>query len=195
MDQPPIIALHGLRPTSYPKYPITKCLSCYVNEPRPFLKLFRSQVIQTFVANGFVPFVEADVDKPVTLAIMETSHRLRTDIYIQKSSHSRGGFYLAPDFDASDLHPKYENFPWTGDFPLDKLCISELGPKDIWRDGKIVRTGYRDIACVPLPGVAAVENETSERSDEKYSPAVYMLLENRPVTPSLIRSTPPARAP
>lgn len=131
----------------------------------------------------------------MTLAIMDTSHRLRTDIYIQKSSHTRGGFYLAPEFDASDLHPKYENFPWTGDFPLDKLCISELGPKDIWRDGKVVRTGYRDIACVPLPGVAAVESETSERSDEEYSPAVFMLPENQPETPSLIRSTPPARAP
>lgn len=94
-----------------------------------------------------------------------------------------------PDFDASDLHPKYENFPWTGEFPSEKLCISEIGLKDVWRDGKFLRTGYRDIACVPLPG-ATLENMSPEHLDEEYLPAAKARRKNLPLTPLVIPSTP-----
>ena len=125
---------------------------------------------------------------------METRRRLRTDIYIQGASKEKGGDYAAPHFDATDLHAKYKDIAWTEDFELEKLCISELGPKDFWRDGRVVRTGYRDVACVPLPGIVSASIDC-EMSDEEYTAAAYVKTQNRLATPRLIPSTPPPRVP
>ncbi|KAL9619327.1 MAG: hypothetical protein Q9204_008308 [Flavoplaca sp. TL-2023a] len=193
----PVITLRGLcRPTGVVDYPITKSLICHVTEPRPFLTQFGDQIYRTFVAHDFVPFVirTSSKRKRILLNIMETGHRLRTDMFIQGASRHLGGKYVAPNFDASDLHTKYENYSWTEEFPLEKLCLSQLGQKDFWRDGKVVRTGYHDIACVPLPGVVSA-SINCELSDEEYTSAAYVKTQNQPVTPRLIPSTPPPRVP
>lgn len=153
---------------------------CGVTEPRPFLAQLRDKIYRTFVAKEFVSFVRlnrVDEDEKMALSIMETRHRLRTDLFIKDASKITGGTYTAPSFDASDLHAKYEDFSWTEEFPLEKLCISEMGPKDFLRDGKVVRPGYRDIACVPLPGVVAASTGC-EPSDEDYLPAACAKVEN-----------------
>ncbi|KAL8645404.1 MAG: hypothetical protein Q9226_007323 [Calogaya cf. arnoldii] len=72
-------------------------------------------------------------------------------------------------FDASDLYPKYKVFEWTTPFPLERLCISEIGLKDFYKDGKLVRTGYSDVACITLPGVSSsiLADSVLERANQK----------------------------
>ena len=80
--------------------------------------------------------------------------RLKTDFPKTDPNTGKNKGLVSARFDASDLHPKYEDFQWTIAFPLEKLCLTEIGLKDILRNGKVVKARtYRDIASVFLPGV------------------------------------------
>lgn len=112
---------------------------------------------------------------------------LRSSVWRSRPSLGGKKCRLQPDFDASDLHLKYENNPWTTEFPLEKLCISEIALKDFLTDGKVVGTGYRDVACVPLPGVSTSPS-VGERING-YRTAAILRENNRTLTPLLIPST------
>ena len=115
-----------------------------------------------------------------------------TDVVNQKITLRGKGYVRRPKFDASDLVQKYKDFEWTTEFPLERLCMSELGLKDFREDGELVRTGYHDIACVPLPGVPAhvVDELATRRSNEQHEKAYKTKQRKLPKCPLLIPSTP-----
>lgn len=92
------------------------------------------------------------------------------------------------DFDGSDFYPKYENFLWTQEFPLEKIYISEFGLRVITRKGDFIRTGYYNIVCAPLPGVAA-QAVTADYPDDEYERAAKKIRRYTPVTPLLVLLT------
>ncbi len=102
----------------------------------------------------------------------------------------RKGICRQPSFDvASHLLPKYKNLQMTDGFPLEKLCIAELGLKDVWTRGDFVREDYRDIACIPLPGVPP-DTVSVCHPDEKYTKAARSVTRDYPITPLYIPSMP-----
>ena len=116
----------------------------------------------------------------------------RTDVANQKITLSGKGYVRSPNFDSSDLVQKYKDLEWTTEFPLERLCISERGLKDFRKDGELVRTGFHDIASVPLPGVPArvVDELATRRSNEEHEKAYKTKKQNFPTYPLLIPSTP-----
>lgn len=72
---------------------------------------------------------------------------------------------------------------------MKKLCISEMGLKDFLQEGKIVGTGYRDIACVPLPCAPAIPSGGGRI--DGYTRAAMTMVKNSPINPLLIPSMPP----
>jgi len=188
--QAPAVALQGLQdPQRTVHYPhATRELRCYVKEYAPFLAHFRSLVCFEFEKAGFVPVAPIKPSGIVACTLMDIRY-LRTNVWRSDPAVRGKERRLQPNFDASDLHFKYENYPWTTYFPLEKLCISEIGLKDFLQEGKVVGTGYRDIACVPLPGAPAIPS-VGGRIDG-YTRAAITMQKNSPVTPLLIPSTPP----
>lgn len=167
----PAITLTGLAPVYGADYPFgTKLMSCHVVKNTPFIKLFRNIIIDTFVVGGFVQaYSEQDLiwDQPPTQKMMNVDPTLRTDVPNDKYSTGGEILYRSPNVDVAELHTKYKDFPWTQQFPLERLCITESGLKDVWKKRKFIRTGYRDIASIPLPGVPADAIQT-EDLDEEY---------------------------
>ena len=60
---------------------------------------------------------------------------------------------LRPRFDARDLCEKYKDVVWAKNVHLDRVCISEIGPENVYEDEEVLGVRYNDIASVPLPGV------------------------------------------
>ncbi|KAL8838698.1 MAG: hypothetical protein Q9176_004938 [Flavoplaca citrina] len=114
----------------------------------------------------------------------------RTDIPKAEPVTPRGiSDRFSPKFDASHLLPKYEDFRWTEEFSLEKLCISKLGIQDLYRKGTLIEEVYRDIACVPLPGVS-VADVCAGRPDDRYEKAGKTMKSKAPITPLVIPSMP-----
>lgn len=59
-------------------------------------------------------------------------------------------------FDATGLWREYNDLLWARNFQLEKLRICEMGLKNIYNKGKLVGTGYKEVASVPLPGASSV---------------------------------------
>lgn len=152
----PFIALHGLHEQpSQPDYPkAAMSLQCNVKESFRFLQGFCAPVMNVFIAKGFIPALQPKADL-LQSCLMRTSNA-KSNVPLSKEAAARalGRKYLSPVFDASDLHRKYKDFPWTSEFPLERMCISEYVLRDVWKGPNFVRTAYRDIASVPLPGVS-----------------------------------------
>ncbi|KAL9022991.1 MAG: hypothetical protein Q9180_008447, partial [Flavoplaca navasiana] len=178
----PSVSLYGLdeevaQPTSSKG---TGYLACGIRESHPFLQNFRTFVDTAFYSNGLMP-IPLRGDKSPYVRILNLNY-CRTEIAKEKITLRGKGYVLSPKFDASDLYQKYKDFAWTTEFPLEMLCISELGLKDFWKDGKVVRTSYRDIACVPLPGVSehTVAEIAAQQSTEDYAKAEKSYKQNQP---------------
>ena len=188
----PSVSLYGLNenlavPTSSKG---TSYLACGIRESHPFLRNFRTFVDQAFFSKGLMPILPLGANSP-TVRILNLNY-YPTEIANEKPILRRKGRALAAKFDGSDLYPRYKDFAWTTEFPLERICISELGLKDFRKNGKLVRTGYRDIACAPLPGVSkdTVAEIAAEQSMEQFEKAYKTRPRNFPVYPLLIPSTP-----
>ncbi len=112
---------------------------------------------------------------------------LHTDELNTRPELEGRGRYRSPRFDASDVHLQYANFPFTNDFPLETLCISEVGLKDVYVKGEKISTGYRDIASVPFPGVVLAEHVEkvyvkAARTTKKDQPHVLRLIPSMPAS-------------
>lgn len=171
--QIPRVSLYGLdenvaRPRSLEG---TGYLACGIRESHPFLKNFRSLVNTIFYSNGLMPILPRE-DSSLLVRILNLNY-YRTEIVNEKITLRGKGFVRSPKFNAADLYQQYKDFTWTTEFSLERLCISELGLKDFRRDGKLVRTGHRDIACVPLPGVSedTIATVAAQQSTEDYAKA------------------------
>lgn len=66
---------------------------------------------------------------------------------------------MRPRFDATELYPKYRELTWASDVQLEKLSICRLGLRDIYKEGRLVGQGYKEIASVQLPGAPSVSSE------------------------------------
>ncbi|KAL8749546.1 MAG: hypothetical protein Q9184_006767 [Pyrenodesmia sp. 2 TL-2023] len=118
-----------------------------------------------------------------------STNPLKSKVPVGNPTMRGTGWTRSPNFDASDIHSKYKSFSWTQEFPLEKLCITELGLRDISRKGAFIRTGYRDVACVPLPGVSTSE-VTAGHPDKEYKKATKTYTKQKTITPYQIPSTP-----
>ncbi|KAL8644726.1 MAG: hypothetical protein Q9226_007619 [Calogaya cf. arnoldii] len=185
---PPVVALHGLVEKPRPLYP-KKALNlvCNVNEPQPFLIDFASRISDIFIARDFMPAIKHRPDS-LRMPLMRTN-RLKSDVrkFSIKPSPKRFGFYEIPSFDASDLHTEYKDYPWTTEFPLEMMCISEFHLRNVWKNGEFVRTAWKDIASVPLPGVSQ-DVVSAKDPDEYYINKWYS---KKSQTSLRIPSTPP----
>lgn len=152
---------------------------------------FCAKVHSVFLAEGFIPAITPR-SRPLQTYIMTTRY-LQTDVLIDKVTMKGRGYLRSPGFDASVIYQKYKDIEWADEFPLERVCISEPGLKDFWKDGEFVRTDYRDIACVPFPGVPAriVAEIATQRSNETYEKAHKTIARKLPRCPSLIPSTLP----
>ena len=159
---------------------------CHVKEARPFLVDFSSRVGDIFAANGLVPVI-SPMDDPLKVSIMRTTF-IKSDVRNIKPSLRKLRLYRSPVFDASDLHAKYRDHPWTTEFPLERICISEFRLRDVWKHGKFVKTALKDIVSVPLPGVSQ-DVVGVEDPDEDYIKRKYI---KTPLVPFQIPSTPPS---
>lgn len=186
--QPPSVTLRGLLGTDKSKHLSSAVgLRCHVKETKPSLGDFRFTVNDAFVAAGLMPAVKIRAQLSDTTIM--TTRFLRTDVINEKPNLRGKGILRIPSFDASDLYPKYEDFAWTTEFPLERLCISELRLKDVWRKGKFITTAYRDIASVSFPG-APTSSQPAGHPDDVYLTAAKTAWWKLPVMPLLIPSTP-----
>ncbi|KAL8672568.1 MAG: hypothetical protein Q9168_002973 [Polycauliona sp. 1 TL-2023] len=189
--QPPVIALRGLAKGKGNYFPLLKKLECFISEPEPFLAGFRSLFVDAFVTAGLMPEGLATGWGHERTQKMMSTMFLTTKVPNGKRSLRAKGATRSPYLDVSDLQPKHQDTQWTEYFPLEKVYISELGLQDLYRDGDFVEEAYRDIACVPLPGVSATDI-CAARSDDVYTKARRAKYKNYPVTSMVIPSTPPA---
>lgn len=168
---PPVIALHGLQEKPSPSYPKEALrLVCNVNEPQPFLIDFASRISDIFITEGFIPAIKPRPDW-LRVPIMQTKY-VKSNFRKSKPSLKRSEFYKPATFDASDLHTEYKDYPWTTEFPLERMCISKVGLRGVWKNREFVRTAFKDIASVPLPGVLQAVVSV-EDPDEYYTNRWY----------------------
>lgn len=59
----------------------------------------------------------------------------------------------APPFDARALLERFNDVVWAKGVHLDRVCISEVWPRDIIRGGECTGVGFHDIVSIPLPSV------------------------------------------
>jgi len=189
--QAPIISLQGLGlgPSDERFLRNAKELSCHIRENRPFLEQFKLIVSKIFQDAELIQ-VSSPITRRLILKLMNTAY-LRTDIPNEKPTLKGRNAFLEPSFDASDLISKYRDFTWTTDFPLERLCISELGLKDFVRNGEVVRMGSRDIASVALPGSMS-GGAPDEVPNDTYKKAAKTIKKTHPVCPLVIPSSPPS---
>ena len=64
-------------------------------------------------------------------------------------------------WDVRDLYAKYRDNTWAADFPLQRLCITEVRSMDICKDGEIIGRGCPELASVPLPGIKHLEQDAA----------------------------------
>ena len=59
----------------------------------------------------------------------------------------------APPFDARAICEKFNDVVWAKGVHLDRICISEIGAKDVIRAGECIGKMFHDIVSIPLPSV------------------------------------------
>ncbi|KAI4231737.1 MAG: hypothetical protein LQ352_008388, partial [Teloschistes flavicans] len=161
--QVPVVSLHGLSSNDRMLKRATS-LKAIVQEPRPFLSEFRRRVCDRFVAERLMARDELKPFRPkarLMARLMSTNGRRTENL----RKIGKRGWLPQPVMDASGIFPKYKDFPWTADFPLERLCISEKELKDVTRDGEIMWTGYRDIASICFPAFHEDQVATEQEGD------------------------------
>lgn len=161
-----------------------------VQEPRPFLPIFRHRICNSFIKGPML--ADGPNISQLQLQLMST-RRLRTEAVVPGSRDwgtNKSPWYRQPVFDASEIILKYGDFTWTTTFPLERPCISETGPKAVIRNGKLLCTGYRNIASVCFPHFQKEEVST-EQAGDVYTGVNSHTDTQRPITPLIIPSTSP----
>ena len=186
-SRPPVIVMQGLQRDE--RFPMMKSFRCYIREPEPFLQPLRSMMIDAFSQARLMSTPPKKDSCDITQRMMDLTYT-RTDIPKVGPKIPRGiSDHFPPKFDASHLLPKYEDFRWTEEFSLEKLCISKRGLQDLYRQETLIGEVYRDIACIPLPGVSATD-VCAGRPDDRYEKAVKTMPSQAPITPLVIPSMP-----
>ena len=113
--------------------------------------------------------VVSKTNREVKFGVM-TTHLLRPKAIRTLGKHP---IPKEPDLDVASLCDRYKDFIWAKDVPLEKICLSDVGLKDVWSQGRIVAHAvYRDIASVALPGAHSISlPSTKYEFKHKYAPA------------------------
>lgn len=136
-----------------------------IAEPQPFIAAFASQIFYAFEDHSFGLHAGPPYRNPCA-NIMSTS-RLPSDRVYERSDLQFRGIHKAviATFDATDFHAKYKDFPWTTYFPLERICLSPIGLKDIWTEERLVRTAFRDTVTVFFSGATADKSHAEHPND------------------------------
>lgn len=123
-----------------------------------------SGLLQTFCRNLRQEFVEAGLGREDPREIRLMDHEfcqirvidtkgLSSGIPNNKPTLKHLKKDMLPRFDARDMCVKFKDIVWGKSIHLDRVCIGEFNPQEIFEDGEKVGYRYHDIASVPLPGV------------------------------------------
>ncbi|KAL8628203.1 hypothetical protein Q9189_006095 [Teloschistes chrysophthalmus] len=170
--QTPTVSLHG--PTSKVGMSgIDRALRLKMNvqEPRPFLLEFRRRIRNLFMVEGLMP-EDAPIGaqlNPLMPSLLSTL-RLRTVTIKFASRVGRpiigSARYRRPVFGASNIFPKYANFPWTANFPLERLCISETGLKGEGELKEKMSDGEEPTSPIPVADPEAGDNASGDNAPD-----------------------------
>ena len=83
--------------------------------------------------------------------------------------------YRLATFDLREFYNKFKDVMWAANFPLERLCLSELNSCDIVKDGILIGRGCREMASVPLPGVQRLGTEPELQGVEYVQPRITVL--------------------
>ena len=130
----------------------------------------RSQLLPRVCADIFQMFRDADlVANNITAGSRDQVQHLLRGLFTQMVSTKRlhtivdnldpSSEKMDVRFDPTDLLHKHRDLIWAEPFKLEKLSIRELGLQDIFRDGRLISRGYKEIGSVPLPGAPIVQPE------------------------------------
>ena len=132
------------------------CLHIFLREPSDLFQSFCSCLRQEFSAAGLAIRTPTERDNG-GLAFRQAraldTKGLGSGIPKTKPKLKGFGLELRPRFDARDLCEKFRDVVWAKDVHLDRVCISEFLPENIFEDGQIIGVRHRDIVSIPLPGV------------------------------------------
>ncbi len=131
-------------------------LYTFIKEPTDLLQSFCNVLSQKFMDAGFER--RNPIHRPLgsrqfrQIRVIDTKG-LSSGVLNTKPTLRHLHQHRVPRFDARDLCEKFKDIVWAKGVHLDRVCISELKPKDIAEDGQRVGTQYHDIVRIPLPGV------------------------------------------
>ena len=132
------------------------CLYTFIKDPLGLMQSFCSCLSQEFFAAGLAKNNPIQADHG-GLQFCQTkvidTRGLKSGIPKTKPSQKHLGIDLSPRFDARDLLEKFRDVVWAKDVHLDRVCISELVPSNIFEHGQVIGVRHRDIVSIPLPGV------------------------------------------
>ena len=148
----------GLSPLHRFTLDIRSVMSLYtsIKGPSGLFQSFCSCLSQEFSAAGLAKKnpLERDVGSlRFNQARVIDTKGLKSGIPKTKSTLKHLGLDRVPRIDARDLCEKFGDVVWAKDVHLDRVCISEMIPEEIFEDGQCIGLRYRDIVSIPLPGV------------------------------------------
>ena len=131
-------------------------LFTFIKEPSGLFQLFCSCLYREFLAAGLAKTRPSHKDRGglefgQTKCI--TTNGLNSGIPKLKPTLKHLGFEKVPRFDAVDLCEKFGDVVWAKNVHLDKVCISELIPEQVFEDGQCIGVRHCDLISIPLPGV------------------------------------------
>lgn len=125
------------------------------------LAAFCARVGQTFHDNGLlkIKYGKDLAGLPLHAKILNWTAKLpdgpNADTTLRNGRWKRP---MSARIDAVPLLAKYDTHVWVENVPLERLVISELGMKRRKDPNRHDDRYYKDIACVPLPGMQGLQD-------------------------------------
>ena len=157
-------------------------MSYNIVESQPWLHHITPIVFSLFADRGYTPLKPPQFP-PLNVKMMTTD-------YLRAPGVRKIGYPRSPNFDASALLSEYKDHSWTTEVPLERICLSQFGVKDVIRQGQVIRTGYRDVAAAYFPGMFQ-DMDNAEHSTDAYVKAAKCNQKKQPLMPRVIPSSTP----
>ena len=95
---------------------------------------------------------------------------------------------VRPKFEAGDIYARYANKVWVDNLPLDRICFSNTGLKDMIKNNEVVGTGWETILSRPLSGTPGMTLEP-EDPEIKYVKSAERASASRVIMPLIVSSS------
>ena len=128
-------------------------LYTFIKEPTDILSSFCNGIYREFKDTGLErrnPHHRVRVSSQ--MRVIDTTG-LSSGVLNDKPSLKHLRLDRSPRFDARDICEKFKDIVWAKGVHLDRVCISELTPEEIYEDGQTIGYKHRDLVSIPLPGV------------------------------------------